>query len=119
MIILSFGGCEMDRRRKPRVTALLPARVWGVDAFCLPFMQVVTVRNVSDGGAVVQGMRRRVRLGEVLELQVADEKAPFRVIWVGRPGSRGEGEIGLQRLPAQSKSWEIELSSCAALAAQA
>ena len=26
----------MDRRQNPRVTALLPVRVWGVDAFALP-----------------------------------------------------------------------------------
>jgi len=109
----------MDRRRKPRVTAILPARVWGVDAFSLPFMQVVTVKNVSEGGAVVQGMRRRVRAGEVLELQVGEEKASFRVVWVGRPGGRGEGELGLQRLPAQPNNWEMELCGCAAMAAQA
>jgi hypothetical protein len=108
----------MDRRRKPRVTALLPARVWGVDAFCLPFMQVVTVKNVSDGGTVVQGMQRRVRPGEVLELQVGEEKASFRVIWVGRQGGRGEGEIGLQRLPAQSNIQGLEMFSCACAAGQ-
>jgi PilZ domain len=108
----------MDRRRKPRVTALLPARVWGVDAFCQPFMQVVTVKNISDGGAVIQGMQRRVRPGEVLELQVGEEKAPFRVVWVGRPGGRGEGEIGLQGLPTQSNIREMELYSCACAAGQ-
>jgi hypothetical protein len=108
----------MDRRRKPRVTALLPARVWGMDAFSLPFMQVVTLKNVSDGGAVVQGMQRRVRPGEVLELQVGEEKASFRVVWVGRPGGRGEGEIGLQRMSAQPHIREIELYSCACAVGQ-
>ena len=73
----------MDRRRNPRVGAFLPVRVWGVDSHWLPFMQLARVRNISAGGAVVQGMQHRVSEGTVLEVQYEDEKAQFRVIWVG------------------------------------
>ncbi|HTS70438.1 MAG TPA: PilZ domain-containing protein [Terriglobia bacterium] len=108
----------MDRRRNPRVTALLPVRVWGVDAHSQPFMQLVRVKNISHGGAVVQGMRRRVRPGEILEVQSGAEKAQFRVVWVGSLGSRREGEIGIQSLPSEPDIWELELHACAQTAGQ-
>ena len=99
----------MDRRRNPRITAMLPVRVWGVDANALPFMQLATVRNISSSGAVVQGMRRRIQPGEVLEVQSGEDKAQFRVVWVGRTGTSREGEIGLETLPAEPCLWDQDL----------
>ena len=64
----------MDRRRSPRVGAHLPVRVWGVDAHDLPFMQLASVKNLSSTGAVIHGMRRQMRPGEILEVQMDNEK---------------------------------------------
>ena len=58
---------------------------------------------------VVQGLRRRVNPGEVLEVQTGDGKAQFRVVWVGRMGSRREGEAGLQSLPSEPQIWDLNL----------
>ena len=99
----------MDRRRNPRVTVLLPVRVWGVDAHSLPFTQLVTVKNLSASGVVVRGLRRQVNPGQVLEVQAGDGKAQFRVVWVGRLGSRREGEAGLQCLPSEPSIWDLSL----------
>ena len=101
---------HMDRRRNPRITAMLPVRVWGVDAHALPFMQLATVRNISSSGAVVQGIRRRIQPGVVLEVQSGDDKAQFKVVWVGRTGTAREGEIGLETLPAEPCLWDQDLS---------
>ena len=65
----------MDRRRNPRVTASLPVRIWGVDAHDLPFMQLASVKNLSSTGAVVQGMRRQIKPGEILEVQTGRRKS--------------------------------------------
>ena len=78
----------MDRRQNPRVTAFLPVRVWGVDVHSLPFMQLARARNISGGGAVIQGLRRQIKAGELLEVKKDEGKAEFRVVWVGRAGSR-------------------------------
>ena len=101
---------HMDRRRNPRITAMLPVRVWGVDAHALPFMQLATVRNISSSGAVVQGIRRRIQPGVVLEVQSGDDKAQFKVVWVGRTGTAREAEIGLETLPAEPCLWDQDLS---------
>ena len=108
----------MDRRRSPRVTAHLPVRVWGVDAHDLPFMQLASVKNLSGTGAVIHGMRRRMRLGEILEVQMDQEKAQFRVVWTGMPGTHAAGEIGLQRLASEPYLWGVALSCYSELVAE-
>jgi len=108
----------MDRRRSPRVTANLPVRVWGVDAHDLPFMQLASVRNLSSTGAVINGMRRRVRPGEILEVQLDQEKAQFLVVWTGMPGTHSAGEIGLRSLASEPCLWGVALGCYSELVAE-
>ena len=108
----------MDRRRKPRVTACLPVRVWGVDAHDLPFMQVAGVKNLSTTGVVIQGLRRQIKPGEILEVQLDEEKAQFLVIWTGRQGTPGAGEIGLQRLASEPCLWGVALGCYSEMVAE-
>jgi hypothetical protein len=58
---------------------------------------------------VVQGLRRQVNPGEILEVQTGDGKAQFRVVWVGRLGSRRDGEAGLQSLPSEPQIWDLNV----------
>ena len=96
----------MDRRRSPRISAHLPVRVWGMDARGLPFMQLASVRNISSSGALIQGMRRQVLPGEILEVQFDEEKAQFRVDM-----PRG-GEIGVESLTPEPSIWDMNVNLC-------
>jgi hypothetical protein len=82
----------MDRRRNPRVFARLPVRIWGMDVYSRPFMQLATA--------------------EILEVQLGHEKAQFRVTWVGKLGSRKDGEIGVEILPSEPCIWDVNLTQC-------
>ena len=106
----------MDRRRKRRVTALLPVRVWGVDAKAQPFTQLAKVKNISSGGALVQGMLRSVKPGEIIHLQIGDEQAQFRVVWAGIVGTPRQGELGLESLPSDPSIWQVNLVRCSEFA---
>jgi hypothetical protein len=108
----------MDRRRSPRVAAHLPVRIWGVDAHDLPFMQLASVKNLSSTGAVVQGLRRQIKAGEILEMQLDDEKAQFRVVWTGQPGTDRAGELGLQSLAAEPCLWGVALGCYSEMVAE-
>jgi hypothetical protein len=90
----------------------------GVDAHDLPFMQLASVKNLSSTGAVIHGMRRQIRPGEILELQLDHEKAQFRVVWTGMPGTNRAGEIGLQRLAAEPCLWGVALGCYSELVAE-
>lgn len=83
----------MDRRRSPRISVQLPVEVWGLDASGQAFMETAKITNMSSGGVVIQGIRRRMRMGEVLDVRMGYETANFRVVWVGE-----DGELGMQAL---------------------
>jgi len=102
----------MDRRRTRRVATFQPVRVWGVDAKSQPFMQLAKVKNISAGGAVLQGLLRQVKPGEILHVQAGEETAQFRVVWVGKTGLRRDGEIGIECLPSQPSIWDVNLTAC-------
>jgi len=66
-----------------------------MDAHGQPFMNPALVTNMSTSGLVIQGVRRKIRTGEILDVQMGKEKAQFRVVWVG---SQSTSELGLQRI---------------------
>lgn len=102
----------MDRRRETRTETALPVRIWGVDSYSRPFMQLVSVRNLSCAGAVLQNVRAQVRAGEVLDVQYEGQRAQYRVIWVGRAGTIDAGALGLERLPREPHIWEVDPARC-------
>ena len=102
----------MDRRQTARVTAYLPVRIWGVDAHSLPFTQLASTRNISGGGAVLQGIRQSIRPGEIVDVQLGRQSAQFRVVWAGKLGTDREGEIGLESLPLEPCIWDVNLDRC-------
>jgi hypothetical protein len=87
----------MDRRQTPRVEVQLPVQVWGMDAYGQPFTHAALITNLSAGGLVLQGVTRRVRVGEVLDVRMGREKAQFRVVWMA-----ASGELGMQRMTAHT-----------------
>jgi hypothetical protein len=102
----------MDRRHEPRVTAALPVRVWGIDAYDQAFTQIVSARNVSAEGALLDGLRRRVRPGETLELQYGGRKAEFRVVWVSQTYDLARVQVGIKALPSENCIWDLNLELC-------
>lgn len=109
----------MDRRQKSRVATQLPVRVWGMDSKAQAFTQLARVRNISRNGALVEGMLRMVKPGEVLHIQFGEEQALFRVVWAGKPGGQREGEMGVQGLSSEPRIWDLDLVQCGAIAGKA
>jgi hypothetical protein len=116
-IAVPENGETMDRRRSPRVEVQLPVQVWGMDAFGQAFHLTARVTNMSASGLVLQGIRRRIRVEEILDVRLGDDKAQFRVIWVGNSTSKVSGEIGLKRITAQPFLPESVLVYCSQSAA--
>jgi hypothetical protein len=83
----------MDRRKERRLNLELPVRIWGVDKMAHPFAELARVRNVSDHGAVLVGVRSKIQTGEVLDVQLGESRTQFRIVWVSL-----SGEAGIQAL---------------------
>ncbi|MFY9907481.1 MAG: hypothetical protein WBD45_19925 [Terriglobales bacterium] len=83
----------MDRRKERRLNLELPVRIWGVDKMAHPFAELVRVRNVSNRGAVLTGVRSKIQTGEVLDVQLGSSRTQFRIVWISL-----SGEAGIQAL---------------------
>jgi hypothetical protein len=106
----------MDRRRNRRITALLPVRVWGIDAHGQPFAQLARAKNISPRGAILQGMLCTVKPGELVHVQLGQQKAEFRVVWVGTIGTSKQGELGIEASSSDEPIWDINLMHCSEIA---
>jgi len=84
----------MDRRKERRMNLEFSVRIWGVDRTSQPFAELVRVRNVSNGGAVLLGVRSKVQTGDVLDVQLGASQAQYRIVWMSV-----SGEAGIQALP--------------------
>jgi hypothetical protein len=102
----------MDRRHSARVDVQLPVEVWGLDAHGQAFMDPAILTNMSTAGIVLQGLRRKIRAGEILDVRMGCDKAQYRVVWVGGPGSRRAGELGMQRVTANAFRVNSVLACC-------
>ena len=70
------------------------------------------VTNLSSGGIVLEGVRRRMRRGDVLDVRMGSNQAEFRIVWISE-----NGELGMQSLTAQTFLPPSVLMHCAPAAA--
>jgi hypothetical protein len=108
----------MDRRRQQRVSVELPVQIWGMDANARPFTQPASLRTISGRGATLQGVSAHLKPGDVVDLQYQGTKAQFRVVWLGKPGSEMQGEVGVENLSHEVRLWDVDPLRCAATAGQ-
>lgn len=95
----------MARRREERIIISLPVRLWGMDVHGKPFTQNAASVDITRMGARLQGVTCQIQHGDIIGVQHGNDKARFRVIWVARPGSRNEGQIGVHCVEAGKYIW--------------
>jgi PilZ domain len=95
----------ISRRREERTYVSVPIRIWGMDANGKPFSVPATTHDLTRFGARIMGVRVPLAAGEIVGVQHGSEKARFRVAWYGRPGSRLEGNVGVQALDWKKHIW--------------
>jgi hypothetical protein len=109
---------RVDRRRQSRVFVELPVQIWGMDANSRPFTQSASIRSISGNGATLQGVDVMLKRGDLLDVQYEGAKSQFRVVWLGRPGTEIEGEVGLESTSVETKLWDVDPRRCAAAVGQ-
>lgn len=106
----------MDHLRELRVHLQLEVRVWGMDAAGKPFSQIARTVEISALGARLRGVEG-VQQGDIVGVQYRDQKARFRVAWVGAPGSETADQIGVECVEPAKCIWTAVLEEQAAAAA--
>jgi PilZ domain len=95
----------MARRREERIIISLPVRLWGMDVNGKPFTQNASSVDITRMGARLQGVTCQIQHGDIIGVQHGNDKARFRVIWVARPSSRNEGQIGIHCVETGKYIW--------------
>jgi PilZ domain len=96
----------MGKRRDPRIQAKLQIRIAGIDAGGRPLVQGVTTRNISRQGALLDGIQGALKPGEIISVSYKNNKARFRVIWMGDPGTDKAGQMGVQSVDPAKCIWD-------------
>lgn len=99
-----------SRRREKRIAARLTVRLWGMDANEKPFFQTASTLDITRTGARIAAPQCQLQQGAVIGIQHGNEKARFRVAWIGRPGTSRAGQIGVVCLEPDKYIWERPLS---------
>ncbi len=67
---------------------------------------MVTTRNISRQGALLDGIQGKFKPGEIIAITFKNNKARFRVTWVGDTGTDRAGQIGVQSVDPAKCVWD-------------
>jgi PilZ domain len=96
----------MGKRRDPRIQAKLQVRIAGIDAGGRSLLQMVTTRNISRQGALLDGIQGAFKPGEIISVSYKNNKARFRVSWMGDTAAGKAGQIGVQSIDPAKCIWD-------------
>jgi CheY-like chemotaxis protein len=105
---ITTGLACYHQRKEERVRIELPVYLWRSD-LGLKLQSAHTV-DISNSGARLAGLEGLLELGEILNIECGERKAPFRVVWTGAQGTATEGQAGLECIAADADFWKIDLS---------
>ena len=95
----------MGLRCQPRLKCVLPVRVVGTDAQGNRFERLACTLDISGSGARISGIGAQVEPGTTVTVYYKLRRAPFRVTWVGRPGSRNQDQVGVVTTDPEAHFW--------------
>jgi PilZ domain len=95
----------MEHVRELQVLTQLEVRVWGMDVTDKPFFQTAHTIEISAQGARLAGVTCLKGPGEIIGVQHGDQKARFRVAWIGMPGTPEQDQIGIESLESDRCIW--------------
>lgn len=96
----------MGRRSEPRTYIAFPILVRGFDPQGNPFAVSTETCDISHAGASVKGLENLVQPGTKIEIEFKDQKAWYRVQWVGKNGSPKAGRVGVRCLE-RKYMWDV------------
>lgn len=102
----------MSGRIEPRVKCVLPVKISGTDVAGTKFELLTCTLDISDRGARITGVPNEMKPGAAIQVIYKARRAIFRVAWVGRRGTRTEGQIGVIAEGKESQLWpELQKAS--------
>jgi len=102
---------RLGKRRDPRIEAVLPVLLTGVDINGRPLSQRVMTVNISRRGALLEGIHGELKFGDKISLTRSGKKEEFRVAWVRDADTPEGARIGVAALDQNTTFWDAALAS--------
>jgi len=101
----------VEHRQEQRAQRDLAVEVTGRDANGTPFTQSATATNTSRSGALLSGLSREMRPGDLLLVEYQQRKARFKVVWARDSRSeRLKIQAAIQRMEKEECPWLTSLN---------
>jgi PilZ domain len=92
--------------RSARIGMVAPVRVFGLDAHGHAFNHRALTIDVSLNGARIEVVNCPGLEGQTIGVRYGDEKARFRVVWMGTLGPKGDQQVGLYCVEPGEYIWD-------------
>ena len=102
-----FNMDQLSVQLEQGTQAGLAVQVSGRDCNGTPFTQRVTASNVSRSGALLSGLSRGMRSGDLLWVEYEQRKARFRIVWVRDSQSGLKTQAAIQKLETEKCPWRL------------
>ena len=96
----------MEHRHEPRKNERLVVTVDGRDKTGHFFNEQVVASRISKSGALLSGLSRHVRLGDVISVAYGGKKSRFKVVWLRDSESHHLIQAAIHLMKAESCPWK-------------
>jgi hypothetical protein len=96
----------MESRLQPRRKVELIVSVNGRDRAGECFSQDAVASSISVCGALLSGIERDIRSGDLIWVQHGGRKGRFKVVWVRNSGSQQLTQAAVQLCPGENSPWK-------------
>ena len=96
---------RLGKRLEPRTSVALSVQIAATDVEGHPIVQMVTTRNISQQGALLDGLEVQLCPGSIVFLTYRHRMGRFRVAWVGEPNTPRAGQIGVVAADTSISFW--------------
>jgi hypothetical protein len=84
----------------------LSVTVQGIDRFGKTFYQPARTVDISRSGVSLEGASHIRGVGEEVQVEYKGESAGYRVKWIGPPGTKRAGHVGLECIQTGKYIWK-------------
>jgi hypothetical protein len=95
----------MQHRQEARTNGSLVVTINGRDKDGRFFKEQVVASRISKSGALLSGLSRHVRLGDVISVAYGGKKSRFKVVWLRDSESHNLIQAAIHLLKAETCPW--------------
>jgi hypothetical protein len=95
----------MEKRCEARKDERLVVTITGMDKNGQSFAQEAVASRISESGALLSGITKQVRPGDLVWVEFRGQRSRFNVVWVRDSESHQLIQVAIHRLASEPSPW--------------